>query len=79
MLKAVVRFADDTAGLEKALRLFQSFCTIAVGLATTAEDLAFWVELRAQFALGMHRTIIGDGDGSDIDENSMQADDTFDS
>lgn len=54
MLKQVVRFADDTAGLEKTLRLLQSFCTIAVGLAATAEDLAFWVKLRAQFALGEH-------------------------
>lgn len=52
MLQQLVRFADDTAGLEKTLRLFQSFCTIAVGLSTTAEDLALWVKLRAQFALG---------------------------
>ena len=52
MLKQVVRFADDTAGLEKALRLLQAFCTIAVGLVQSAGDLEFWVKLRSQFALG---------------------------
>ncbi|KAK4494712.1 hypothetical protein PRZ48_014068 [Zasmidium cellare] len=52
MLQEIVTFTDSAAGLEKSLRLFQSLCTIAVGLSTTAEDLALWVKLRAQFALG---------------------------
>lgn len=52
MLDSIVRFADDTAGLEKALRFFQGFCTLAVGLVQSAEDVEFYVKLRAQFALG---------------------------
>ncbi|KAF2162598.1 hypothetical protein M409DRAFT_68917 [Zasmidium cellare ATCC 36951] len=52
MLQSIVTFTDTTPGLEKSLRLFQSLCTILVGLSTTPEDLALWVKLRAQFALG---------------------------
>lgn len=54
MLRSVVKFTDDSAGLEKTLRLFQSFCTIAVGLAVSAADADFWAKTRGQFALGMN-------------------------
>lgn len=52
MLDGIVRYADDAAGLEKALRLAQGFCTIAVGLADAAEEAVFWAKMRSQFALG---------------------------
>ncbi|CAK3925622.1 hypothetical protein DOTSEDRAFT_177660 [Lecanosticta acicola] len=57
MLASLVRFADDTAGLEKTLRLFQGFCTLAVGFSEhyyydSAGDVEFYVRMRGQFALG---------------------------
>ncbi|EME40591.1 hypothetical protein DOTSEDRAFT_177660 [Dothistroma septosporum NZE10] len=53
MLASIVRYADDTAGLEKTLRLLQGLCTIAVGLVESApQEAAYWVKLRAQLALG---------------------------
>lgn len=53
MLDAIVRYTDDAAGLEKTLRLLQSLSTIATGIATQGDDLAFWLKLRSQFALGI--------------------------
>lgn len=52
MLSSVVKFTDDSAGLEKTLRLLQGFCTIAVGLAASAVDADYWAKTRGQFALG---------------------------
>lgn len=52
VLDSIVRYADDTAGLEKSLRLFQGFCTIAAGLPAFASDLETVMKLRSQLALG---------------------------
>lgn len=52
MFESVVRFTDDSAGLEKTLRLFQGFCNIAVAFAVTALDADYWAKTRGQFALG---------------------------
>lgn len=52
MLDSIVRYTDDTSGLEKTLRLFQGFCTIAAGLAVTPIDADYWAKTRGQFALG---------------------------
>lgn len=53
MLASVVRYADDTAGLEKTLRLLQGFCTIALGFVVSApQEAAYWIKLRSQLALG---------------------------
>lgn len=49
MLQSIVRFSNDAAAIEKTLRGFQGFATIAVGLA---HDIDFWLKLRAQLALG---------------------------
>lgn len=53
MLHSIVKFTDDSAGLEKTLRLFQGFCTIAVGLAVSVDDADYWAKTRGQFALGL--------------------------
>ena len=53
VLSSIVRYADDTAGLEKLLRLFQGFCTIAAGLPSFADDLETVLKFRSQFALGV--------------------------
>ncbi|KAF7196688.1 hypothetical protein HII31_02058 [Pseudocercospora fuligena] len=52
VLASIVKYADDTAGLEKLLRLLQGFCTIAAGLPAFADDLETVLKLRSQFALG---------------------------
>ncbi|CZT25045.1 uncharacterized protein RCC_10773 [Ramularia collo-cygni] len=52
MIRSVVKFTDDAAGLEKTLRLIQGFCTIAVGLAVSPADADLWAKTRGQFALG---------------------------
>jgi hypothetical protein len=52
MLSSTARFADDAAGLEKALRLIQGLCTFMVGVTTSTERAAPWRQARAQIALG---------------------------
>jgi chloramphenicol 3-O-phosphotransferase len=52
MLSSTARFADDAAGLEKALRLIQGLCTFMVGVTTSTERAAPWRQARSQIALG---------------------------
>lgn len=56
MLASIVAFTNDAAGLEKTLRLFQSLCTVAIGLygpmavtADQAELLEPWMTARGHF------------------------------
>ena len=53
MLNSLVRLMDDAAGIEKTLRLFQGFCTIAAGLSWSAVDAAPFAQARSELALGM--------------------------
>ncbi|WPH03777.1 Hypothetical protein R9X50_00666000 [Acrodontium crateriforme] len=52
MLAPLVKFTDDAAALEKTLRLVQSICTIAIGLAGSNEVVGSWLQARKQIALG---------------------------
>ena len=53
MLDSLARLTDDAAGIEKTLRLFQGFATIAAGMSQPIEA-ASWAQARSELALGKY-------------------------
>ncbi|KAK3703445.1 hypothetical protein LTR37_014435 [Vermiconidia calcicola] len=53
MLSSVARYADDSVGLEKALRLLQALCTTIIGLSVSSGAATTqWAQTRSELALG---------------------------
>jgi hypothetical protein len=53
MFDSIVRYTNDSAGLEKTLRLVQAICTVMAGMSTSSTDIDVWLQARSQVNLGM--------------------------